>query len=174
MVLALLLLSHTFAFDAGCALPGESGGRCKRYGCSTYCDNGLTCDALSNTCVGGDLPSLSSPETCTNASLNECPEGQLAFACQGSATPPAGPFTPSSCQQVGPSGSDILYCCVTTWSGPLPAPILEIDGSVGGSGMRSTCCEGGEGGEGHDGATGDSADADGADVVSEAQTEGGD
>ena len=182
-VLALLVLSHTFGFDSGCSAPiGELGGPCESDGCGETCDFGLTCDVLTNTCVvdtfllgAGSSPSVagSSPDTCTNANLDECPTMQLAFACGGQATPGGADFV--SCEQKSSGTGTTLYCCTPSWFA-LPPPPTFGSGDQG-SAQPGSCCED-AGSDGlatpeSDGTT--TADGDGGDDAdADRQVEGGD
>jgi hypothetical protein len=145
--LLALVLSHPFAVGSGCSAPtGELGGPCESDGCGGTCDFGLRCDALTNTCVvdtvflgASSSPSVagSSPDTCTNASLDECPTRQLAFVCGGQTKPTGADFV--SCEQKSSGAGTTLYCCTPSWLDP-PLPPTFGSGDSG-SAQPGSCCE---------------------------------
>jgi hypothetical protein len=147
----VLLLCHMFAFQGACdSQPGTEGGPCEQDACGGTCDSGLTCDVQSNTCVpaGAGCGSLSSSNSqtttpqdngCTNASLDQCPAGQLAYECAGGAVPYAS--DPATCTQGEVTDQGTLFCCPNPYLAPpvtLP-PITE-----GPAPPAAACCfEGG-------------------------------
>jgi hypothetical protein len=107
-LLAVLLASRTVTWTVGCnnpPPPGSQGGKCEDNGCNTYCNDGLTCDNSTNTCVGAPAASTTPPAPgCDEWETDAC-GSQVPYRCVGGALPDR------ACVLQSTEPGSALYCC---------------------------------------------------------------
>jgi hypothetical protein len=119
-LLALILLSRTVTFTAGCTPdPGTEGGSCKGDACHGYCDDGLTC-GNDDKCHPAQAPPSSSGAACWTDESSACGDAAAEYVCNGGATP-AQTLALSTCApSLSYGGGLSTFCCSLASDGGLP------------------------------------------------------